>query len=144
MKESELLSTWLWAKHRTALQWRNTRLGLLPTKELARMYMVTLRWVDAIFIENGVVHLVEAKLTPQPGAIGQLELYQEIFKITPEFSAYAEWPIKLILLTTRPDLSMIDLLSKKGIDYEIFTYDDVVATMKEMGRPILAEPKLPR
>ena len=66
MKESELLSTWLWAKHRTALQWRNTRLGLLPTKELARMYMVTLRWVDAIFIENGVVHLVEAKLTPQP------------------------------------------------------------------------------
>ena len=108
------------------------------------MYMVTLRWVDAIFIENGVVHLVEAKLTPQPGAIGQLELYQEIFKITPEFSAYAEWPIKLILLTTRPDLSMIDLLSKKGIDYEIFTYDDVVATMKEMGRPILAEPKLPR
>ena len=69
-KETDMLNAWLWEKHRTDTQWRRIRLGVLPTKELARAYMTILRWADAIYLKDGVVHIVEAKLRADPGALG--------------------------------------------------------------------------
>lgn len=119
-KESELVNKFLWAKHPEALQWRRVRLGVVPTKELAAMYSVILRWADAVFVEGGVVYIVEAKLRPSPGAVGQLEFYKQLFYNTPEFKQFSTWPVELILLTTVLDLAMVELCSKKGIQYEIF------------------------
>jgi hypothetical protein len=116
--EAKLVNDWLWTFHPTSLQWRRVRLGIVPDKEYAKMYMVILRWADAIFIEDGKVHIVEAKLRPDAGAIGQLEHYKDLFTRTPEFQQYWNYPIELILLTPYLDLELVALCSKKGIRYE--------------------------
>ena len=120
MKESELVNKWLWEFHPTSLQWRRVRLGIVPTKEFAKMYMVILRWADAIFIEDGIVHIVEAKLRPTAGAIGQLEHYKQLFRRTPEFSQYWNYPIEMILLTSYMDLEIVQLCTDKSIKYEFY------------------------
>ena len=86
MKESDMLNAWLWEKHREDLQWRRVRLGPIPSKAMARMYMTMLRWADAVIVQDGIVYIVEAKLRPGPGAIGQLELYKKLFGNTLEFT----------------------------------------------------------
>jgi len=118
--EGLLLNKWLWAKHRESLQWKHPRLGYVPDHKEAKMYSVLLRWVDAIFIENGVVYLVEAKLTPEFGAVGQLEGYGSLFRSTPEFAVYRNASIQLVLLTTSYDANVADLCREKDIIYEVF------------------------
>jgi len=135
--ETNMLNAWLWEHHREHVQWRRVRLGVLPTKELARIYMTLLRWCDAIYLEDGVVHIVEAKIRPDAGAVGQLELYQDLFKNTLEFTAYREWPIQLVLLCSMPSLDLAELCSKKGIRYEIFTLEDVNRVRMQQMLPII-------
>ena len=136
-----MLNAWLWEKHRTDVQWRRVRLGVLPTKELARMYMTILRWVDAIYLKDGVVDIVEAKLRAEPGALGQLKLYDKLFKQTPEFDQYKEWHIQKVLLTAVMDLNMAELASDEDIEYELFTLEDVNKTRMEMRLPVILKPK---
>ena len=137
MKETDMLNAWLWDKHRFDTQWRRVRLGVLPTKELARIYMTLLRWVDAIYLKDGVVFIVEAKLRSEPGALGQLKLYEQLFKNTPEFDAYKNWPIQKVLLTAVMDLNMAELCSKENIEYELYTLEDVNKARMEMRLPIV-------
>lgn len=137
MKETDMLNAWLWDKHRTDLQWRRVRLGVIPTKQLAREYMVLLRWADAVIVHDGIVYIVEAKLRPEPGAIGQLELYKDLFANTLEFSQYANYPVKLLLLCSIPDLAIAELCSKKEIIFEIFSEGDVNRTRMAMMLPVV-------
>jgi len=123
-KESVLLTKWLAAFHRTSPQWKRVRLGQVANKEEAKLYKVILRWCDAIFIEDGTVYIVEAKLRPPFGVIGQLEGYGELFKVTPEFSQYSNWPVKLILLAPMLDLNIAELCKKKDITYEVWKPKD--------------------
>lgn len=119
-KESVLLTKWLAEFHRTSPQWKRVRLGVPANPEEAKYFQVLLRWADAVFIEDGFVNIVEAKLRPTPGAIGQLEVYKDLFKVTPEFSQYSENPIKLILLTPVLDLALADITKRKDIIMEIW------------------------
>ena len=119
-KESILLSRWLAKFHRTSPQWKRVRLGIPAFPEEAKYFQVALRWADAIFLQDGHVNIVEAKLKPDFGVIGQLEGYQKLFKVTPEFSSYQHWPIKLIILTPTIDYSIIELAKDKNIFYEHF------------------------
>jgi hypothetical protein len=123
-KESILLVKWLAKFHRTDLQWRRVRLGQVATKEEAKFYKVILRWTDAIFIKDGFVNIVEAKLRPSLGVIGQLEGYKKLFPLTPEFSAYKDWPIKMILLSPVLDLNIAELAKDKDIIYEVWGYEN--------------------
>lgn len=137
MKETDMLNAWLWEKHRTDTQWRRVRLGVLPTKELARIYMTLLRWVDAIYLKAGVVYIVEAKLRADPGALGQLDLYEKLFRQTPEFDQYKTWPIQKVLLTSVMDLNMAELCSEKDVEYEMFTLEDVNKTRMVQMLPVV-------
>lgn len=119
-KESVLLTSWLAAKHRKNLQWKRVRLGVPANPSEAKLYSVLLRWCDAIFIEDGFVYIVEAKLRPELGVIGQLEGYKELFKVTPEFVTYEDWPVKLILLSPIMDLGIAQICTKKQIIYEVW------------------------
>jgi len=115
-----LLVKWLAKFHRTDLQWRRVRLGQVATKEEAKYYKVILRWADAIFLEDGQVWIVEGKLRPELGAIGQLEGYKKLFPVTPEFSMYKEWPVRMILLSPFLDLNIAELAKDKDIIYEVW------------------------
>ena len=119
-KESILLTKWLAKFHRTSPQWKRVRLGIPANPEEAKLYSVLLRWADAIFLEDGFANIVEAKLRPDLGTIGQLEGYKELFKVTPEFVAYEKWPIKMILLSPVLDLGIAEIASKKNITYEVW------------------------
>ena len=137
MKETDMLNAWLWQKHRFDIQWRRVRLGVLPTKELARIYMTLLRWVDAIVIHDAVVYIIEAKLRADPGALGQLELYKKLFLNTPEFEQYKLYPVQLVLLTSIVDLNMVELCTEKGVEYEVFSEEDVNKVRMALMQPIL-------
>ena len=119
-KESVLLVKWLAKFHRTDLQWRRVRLGQVATKEEAKYYKVILRWADAVFIKDGEVYIVEAKLRPDLGVIGQLEGYKKLFPTTPEFLTYKNWPVKMILLSPFLDLNIAELCKDKDIIYEVW------------------------
>lgn len=119
-KESILLTAWLKEFHRTSPQWKRVRLGIPANPKEAKLYSVLLRWADAIFLEDGIMYIVETKLRPEFGAIGQLEGYRELLKVTPEFSAYKNWPIKLILVSPVLDLGIAEICTKKDIIYEVW------------------------
>ena len=123
-KESILLTSWLKTFHRTSPQWKRVRLGIPANPEEAKLYSVLLRWADAVFLEDGIMYIVEAKLRPDLGAIGQLEGYKELLKVTPEFSAYKNWPIKMILVSPVLDLATAEICTKKGIIYDVWKPKD--------------------
>ena len=131
MKESEFLLKYLWFEHREDPQWRRVRVGLVPDHELARMYAVTLRWADAIVLHKGEVLIIESKLRADLGAVGQLLGYKELFRVTPEFSAYKDWPIRLQLLIPFTSLDLVELCSKNDIDYITYTYEEIEEKIKE-------------
>ena len=137
LKETHVLNAWLWQNHHTDLQWQRVRLGQLPTNEMARMYMVKLRWADAIVISDGFVNIIEAKLKAEPGAFGQLDLYADLFKATPAFMKYWNWPIKKILLSAVLDLNIADLAAKKDVTYVVFTHDEVNKVRAEIGQQVI-------
>jgi len=122
--EAKLVTRWLAKFHRTAPQWKRVRLGQVATKDEAKFYKVILRWADAIFLEDGQVWIVEGKLRPELGAIGQLEGYAKLFPVTPEFSMYKEWPVRMILLSPYLDLNIAELCKDKNITYEIWDYEN--------------------
>lgn len=123
-KESILLTKWLAKFHRSKPQWKRVRLGIPANPQEAKLYSILLRWADAIFLDDGFVNIVEAKLRPDLGTFGQLEGYKELFKVTPEFSAYENWPIKLIILTPILDLATSQIASKKDIIMNVWKPED--------------------
>ena len=139
LNESKMLNAWLLDKHREDLQWRRVRLGPLPTKEMARVYMTLLRWADEIVIKEGVVYIVEAKVRPAPGVISQLELYKKLLPNTLEFTQYKTWPIQMVILSSMPDLAIAEMASEKDIIFEIFTLEDVNRVHREQLKPVLLE-----
>lgn len=84
------------------------------------MYMVTLRWADAIVVKDGNVSIIEAKLTPRADAVGQLMLYEKLFRETPEFKVYWNNPIQKVFLCPKLDLALAELCSEKDIKYEVY------------------------
>ena len=123
-QESILLTRWLATFHRDAPQWKRVRLGIPANPQEAKMYSVLMRWADAVFLEEGVVNIVETKLRPTLGAIGQLEGYKDLFKVTPEFKQFWNWPIKLILVSPIMDLAIGQITSKKNIEYDVWTPEE--------------------
>ena len=119
--EGKYVNEWLLQFHPSAPQWKKVRLGALPDKELARMYEVALRWADAIYIEDNTVFIVEAKLENQLAGVSQLELYAKLFKETPEFSAYASFPIQLRLIAPFREREVEAMCQERGIAYEVYT-----------------------
>ena len=118
--EKVFLNAWLWEFHRSNPTWKRVRLGPVPNPAQAKVFSVLLRWADAVFLEGGEIVIVEAKIRPNFGAIGQLLGYKMLIKATPEFDNYAAWNVRLILLSKFPDLAVTELASKFNIEHEIW------------------------
>ncbi len=119
-KESILLTKWLAEFHRTDKQWKRVRLGIPANPEEAKLYSVLLRWADAVVESKGKILIIETKLRPDLGAIGQLEGYKDLFKVTPEFSDYKNWPVEMVLVSPVMDFAIAEIASKKGITYDVY------------------------
>lgn len=121
--EAKWVNEWSAIDHPDCLQWTRVRLGPWATKDQARIYMTTLKWCDHIFVKDGVVHIVEAKLRKLSEAVGQLEMYAKLFPETPMFSEYRNLPIRMILLAPREDADVQEMCRIKGIEYLVFCPD---------------------
>jgi len=98
-------------------------LGPLPPGKEAREYMVTGRWADAVVFEPGQITIIEFKLEPAPNAIGQLDLYEQMWKQTMRFKQYWDRPVQKVLVTTRVDDHVMELAKDHNIEYKVFRPD---------------------
>ena len=113
---NEFLAENYFDKHYATRQW----LGLPPLKEYREMYSVIGRWADAIVFEPHQVTIIEAKMSPNPSAIGQLKMYADLFKRTPRYSQYAKLPVFLVFVCTKEDDNVRSLCRDEGIEYRVF------------------------
>lgn len=119
--ESKLVYEWLKKTHPKALQWRRVRVG--PLEQNNPLYGVLRRWADIIFLDENVVHIVEAKIRPEPGAIMQLKLYSSLFPRTPEFYSVRNNKIEMIFLCATYDAAVEKLCQENDVQFVVFTPD---------------------
>jgi len=93
--------------------------GALPAGVSERIYMVTQRYADAICFMDDHVEIWEAKLIRPLTAVTQLQLYERLFRKTPEFARYIDAEVELHLLTPilDPDLAEIAEMAEIEIHY---------------------------
>jgi len=109
-------------RHYQTRQW----LGKLPPGAEGSEYLPTGRWADIIVFDPSEVIIIEVKLEPEPKAIGQLEVYAQMFKQTPRFMQYWGLPVKKVLLTTRLDDDIKQSANDHNIEYRVFRPDWVL------------------
>ena len=113
---NEYLASDYLQKHYEVRQW----LGVPPIKEFREASSVVNRWADAIVFEQHQVTIIEAKMRPDPKAIGQLKMYADLFKRTPRYSRYEKLPVYMVFLTTAEDDGVRALCEREGIEYRIY------------------------
>ena len=118
--ESLMRSRWVKRLGNEIPRWCNARMGKLPDEKMARAYYVILGYADLIYIDAGVVNIVEFKKRDYRGAVGQLLSYAQEFRETVEFAPYHALPIQLRLVADRKDDSTEWLARTNNIIYEVF------------------------
>jgi len=122
-REMLMVQEWLVRTHPEDMKWTRVRVGQLApemltpvgSEEEERAATGWRRWVDAIVITKEKVIMIEAAIRPNPGKISQLELYDELFEMTPEFKKYWGWKRELMILYAIEDPATVYLARKKGI-----------------------------
>lgn len=107
------------------------RLGKLPepppgvewSEEERRMLMTSQRWADAVAIEDGVLHLIEAKLLPAryPEGESKLRFYRTLVPNTESLKVYTWDLIICELFTPTDDILTRTLCRQDGIEFRQFT-----------------------
>ena len=118
-----MVQEWLIRTYPEDQKWTRVRVGklapdmLTPIETSAEERAATgwRRWVDAIVVTKEKVILIEAAIRPNPGKISQLELYEELFGMTPEFARYWDWDRELVILYAIEDPATVYLARKKGM-----------------------------
>ena len=127
-RESQMLAEWLALFHSGDQYKMRVRLGSprpttprpdMTPEELA-MVGVWRRWADALVVLPDKLILIEAAIRPNPGKIGQLELYRLLLPHTPEYSTHKDLPIELLLLYAIEDPAVVMLARSKGIRCVLF------------------------
>jgi len=98
-------------------------IGPVPPGEDEKLMQVTTRWADTIIFEPGLITIIEFKMEPEPTAIGQLDLYAQLFEKTLRFQQYWGMTIKKVLVTTRVDVHVQQLCDEHNIEYKVFHPD---------------------
>ena len=99
---------------------RRAALGPTQVPIVNKMMNVITRWADAIVFEPNLVTIIEFKMEPKGDAVGQLDLYESIFRKSIAYRQYWERPIKKLLVTTRIDDAVQELAESHNIEYQVF------------------------
>ena len=83
LPENQLVYEWVKMNFPNALQWRRVRMGAMPEGVTNAAFGVLRRFADLVVFDGKTVHIIEAKMTPQADALGQLELYAMLWPETP-------------------------------------------------------------
>lgn len=129
-REARLVNEYLMKYWPNTIQWKRVRVGPSRNQEEAKMYQVLQRWADAILWNGEEIIIIEAKIRPTAGAVGQLEHYIELFPQTPEFKRYWNKPIKGVLLVAMPDVELASYATSKGLEYTVYQPDWAIDYLK--------------
>ena len=126
MYVSEILNTF----YPGAIKISPVRLGKLPesppgvtwTEEERRMLMTSQRWADAVAIEDGTLHLIEAKLLPSrfPEGESKLRFYRTLVPNTESLKEYPWNTLVCELWTPTDDLLTRALCRQDNIEHRVF------------------------
>ncbi len=97
--------------------------GVFPAGVSDRIFVVTQRYADAVCIMDDRVEIWEAKLIRPLTAITQLQLYERLFRRTPEFGAYVDADIRLAIVTPIRDRDLEDIARDSGIEIHYWEPD---------------------
>jgi len=93
------------------------------TPEETRMLGMWRRWADAVVFMPDRLILIEAAIRPSPGDISQLELYEHLLPMTPEFAEHKGKPIEKMLVYALEDPVIVDMARQHGIKVVYFRPD---------------------
>jgi len=86
----------------------------------ARMLGVWRRWVDAVVFLPEYTLLIEAAILPDPGDVAQLDLYRELWPMTPEHADRRDLPVRGQLVYAVDDPPIRVLASRWGFTVDVF------------------------
>jgi hypothetical protein len=139
-REMKMVSEYLAKKYQKYQSATRVRLGMLHPElgvNLSEAEKKSLmgsfrRWADAIVITPTTLILIEASILPDPGKISQLQLYERLLKLTPEYSEYMNRDIRKELVVAIEDPVLIQLAREQNIRVVVFTPDwisDYISTL---------------
>jgi hypothetical protein len=119
----QMLTEWLAKTYPQERVMTRVRLGY-PRSEIPSSYMspeeramigAWRRWADAIILQKDKLTLVESAIRPDPGKVGQLQLYKLLVPNTPELEPWKGLPIEMILLYAIEDPATNYMARAQGI-----------------------------
>lgn len=124
-----LLHEWVSLRYPQALVFYQLRLGptnrslvnVEVTPALERMLRIANWYADAVILDHGEGLMVEAKVEPNPSAIGQALFYLRLYWSTPELAPYAQTPFRPVVLFAENDPAVTDFARSLGVSVEIYT-----------------------
>lgn len=106
--------------YRNKPKWFRHEVGGLPQGKNDAIYAKVRRWADCIMIDDNRIVIIEFKMQARPSTVGQILTYGEMFKETPEFEAYRDWPVHLKIVTARTDEATAKMAERNGVELEIY------------------------
>ena len=92
------------------------------------------RWADALIMRPTDLILVEAEVLPSPGIISTLQLYGRLLRLTEDFQASSNLPLRLMLVWGFEDPVLGQLARDQGIEVRLFSPPWIVESLRERYR----------
>lgn len=121
-EEEKMLKRFLKERFSECDTWSNIALGKVNDWKNEAMLRPVRKRADAVVDRGSDCLLIEAKLKPKSGAIGQLLVYKELLGRTKKFQHLGDLPIELMFLTTRVDEEIKEVCDDLDIEYVAFDY----------------------
>ena len=144
-RERRMIVDYVRTKYPDATVYYNFKVGGAPSSlekntsviENPNIALPWARYVDALVITPTELLLIEAKLPAKPEAVAQLMLYRQLLPKTPQLSGYLNLPVRLRIVTARPDPQLVEFAAQQGIEVEIFQPDYAMVYLEKLlGGPV--------
>jgi hypothetical protein len=90
-------------------------------------------WIDAVVILKNAMVLIEGKIRKPAEGIGQVLLYRSLLPQTPELEPYKHLPVRMVIVTPRPDPRIIEFANTYGLTIDIYTKPWVQEYLRSLG-----------
>jgi len=148
--EADFLSEYLARFYKDAILFNRLRLGAVPATAIPptadyyeRKVWGNIRfWADAVVVTPQKIILIEAKIRPTPGVIGQIEIYRRLLPHTPELKPFFPREVEAQLIYCIEFPLIVALAREKGIRAIQFPYTKLrewmeVKSPREKAVPII-------
>lgn len=95
--------------------------GVQVTPTLEAMLRVANWKADCVIVLPNEVLVIEAKVDPDPGAVGQVLFYRSLVYLTPALAALTALPLSPMVLFAEDDSGVTPFARSLGVRVEIYT-----------------------